>query len=111
MLVGTKSITLSEALRNCRTPEQALKYAVECVPLPIRHVRAVVDNQRYLIATIINGAHKVPYVRRKAICDVLTRGVRVQGVVNELFDYSDLLACVDVDMWSKLLQREEQLKK
>lgn len=83
-----------------------MDYAVKCVPPPLRHVRAIVDNQRYFIATIINGATKIPFVRRKAICDALTRGIRVHGVVNELFDYGDLLSCIDRNMWDVLMQRE-----
>lgn len=68
------------------------------------------DNQRYFLATIVNGATKQPYVKRKAICDALTCGIQVHGVVNELYDYSDLLLCIDTEMWDALTQREELLQ-
>lgn len=107
MLVGDKSVTLGNVLRNCRSQQQALDYATSLVPPGLRHVRAIVDNQRYFLATLVNGASKIPYVQRRAICDALTNGIQVHGVVNELYDYGDLLLCLNEDMWNALLKREE----
>lgn len=105
MLIGNKNIDTRELKSACTSPQALLDYTMSLVPIQCRHVRAIVDNQRYYVSTLVRGFKSIPYVRRTQLCDGLLRGITVCGVCNEIFDYSDLLNLVDVDMWNKLKEK------
>lgn len=107
MLIGNKAINTKELRRACRTPEALLEYTLALIPEQVSHVRAIVDNQKYYVATLVRNFKSMPYAQRKRLCDTLLRGVRVCGVCNELYDYGDLIASVDVTLWERLKERDD----
>ena len=105
MLIGNKSIDLRALKQACSSPQSLLRFTEELVPEQCRHVRAIVDNQKYYVSTLVRSFKSIPYVRKTQLCSTLLQGVVVCGVCNEIFDYGDLLYSVNIDMWEKL---EEQ---
>lgn len=101
MLVG-KKVDTDTVKQYCTTPEKLLEFTVGLVPEPIKHVRAIVDNQRYYVATIVRNIAYIPYARRMSLCNYLLTGVVVCGVCNEIYDYTDLLHSVDENVWRRL---------
>ena len=106
MLIGSKSIDMAALKQACSSPQSLLRFAEDLVPEQCRHVRAIVDNQKYYVATLVRTFKAIPYMRKMQLCNTLLAGVTVCGVCNEVFDYGDLLYSVNIDMWEKL---EEQL--
>lgn len=102
MLIGNKSIDTRALKRACSSPQALLEFTERLVPEQCRHVRAIVDNQKYYVSTLVRAFKSIPYVRKVQLCNHLLRGVTVCGVCNELFDYGDLLASIDIGMWEKL---------
>ncbi len=102
MLVGNKSVDTRALKQACRSPQALLTFTEHLVPIQCRHVRAIVDNQKYYVSTLVRQFKSIPYVRKMQLVSYLLRGVTVCGVCNELFDYRDLLSVVDIKMWKKL---------
>ena len=106
MLIGNKSIDARKLKKACSSPQALYDFTVSLVPEQCRHVRAIVDNQKYYVSTLVRAYKTMPYVRKMQLCNHLLRGVTVCGVCNEVFDYNDLIASVDVGMWKKLEETE-----
>lgn len=107
MLVGTKIIPLHE-LRDAATSVTALLvFSEQLVPKPLRHISAIVDNQRYLVAVTLRNIKAIPYKRRIELCEGLIRGVSVTGVVNIVHDFEDILSEVDTELLYKYIFGKE----
>ena len=106
MLVGNKNVNIRELRNACSSPTALEQFAVSLVPEQVRHVRAIVNNQKYYVATMVRDFKSLPYARKQALCSSLLYGVTVCGVCNELFDYNDLLSAVDITLWEKLEEAE-----
>lgn len=51
MIVGRKDIDFTKLKLACRSEDSLLRFTIDLVPTPLRHIREVVDNQKYLVAT------------------------------------------------------------
>lgn len=49
MIVGCKDIDFAELKHACRSEDSLLRFTLGLVPTPLRHIREVVDNQKYLL--------------------------------------------------------------
>lgn len=107
MLVGRRSVDPVKLKQACTSGDTLLQFTINLVPPEVRHVRAIVDNQKYYVATMVRSFKSIPYIRKMKLCDELLRGVIVKGVCNELYDYDDLLADIDKSLLQRLLSREE----
>lgn len=97
MLVGCKDIDFEE-LKSAALNKQSLEhYAVSLVPRCLRHINAIVDNQKYLVALYLRDMKSIPYVTRKLRCEELLKGTSVTGVINTITDFDDILMKVDMD--------------
>ena len=98
IVVGTKDIDFEE-LKNAVSDRSTLEhYAVSLVPRCLRHVQAIVDNQKYLVALYLRDMQSIPYKLRKLRCEELLSGISVTGVINTVVDFEDILMQVDMDM-------------
>lgn len=108
MIVGEKYLDLDALKKACVDSTTLINYTLSLIPTPVRHIRAIVDNQRYYVALHVRNFKHIPWYPRMELCNALLSGVRVQGVANELYDYKDLLAAINVETFQKLWEREEQ---
>lgn len=108
MLIGRKTIDMNKLKQACSSPQRLIDWTISIIPPEVRHVRAIVDNQKYYVATHVRAFKSIPYPRKMQLCDSLLAGVEVKGVCNELYDYEDLLSHIDLQMFQTLLDMEEQ---
>lgn len=103
MLVGTKQINSSELRKACKLGEDLVKYAMDLVPPPMRHIQAVVSNQKYLVALNVRNIIAIPWKQRKELCEYLLNGVYIKGVVDTIYDYKDILTEIDAEQFKRYL--------
>lgn len=104
MLVGNKAIQDKELRLHCSSVASLLAYVNTLIPAQVRHIPQIVANQKYLVATHVRNLTGLPYARKRSLCAALLEGVRVCGVCNELYDYSDLVGSVDTEVWEVLVR-------
>jgi hypothetical protein len=107
MIVGTRIVPLGRLNEASRSVQSLIEFSRELVPRPIRHIDAVVDNQRYLVAVTLRKVKSIPYSKKSELCDGLLEGVTVRGVVNEIYDFEDLLRSVNTKKLHKYLFERE----
>jgi len=106
MIVGRKDFTKLKLA--CRSEDSLLRFTVDLVPTPLRHIREVVDNQKYLVALHVRSLQSLPWQKRKDLCEHLLHGARIKGVPDTLYDYSDLLLAIDSEAFERYLREEDQ---
>lgn len=105
MLVGSDSIDFNR-LKAMTSAEQLSDFAVELVPPLFRHVKEIVDNQKYLIALNVRKMYKDDYNKWHPLCEELLADVRVTGGIHSICTCQDLLHECDTKILSKFLQKE-----
>ena len=97
MIVGRKDIDFTKLKLACRSEDSLLRFTVDLVPTPLRHIREVVRSLQSL-----------PWQKRKDLCEHLLHGARIKGVPDTLYDYSDLLLAIDSEAFERYLREEDQ---
>lgn len=108
MVVGCKDLDFAATKRACKSAETLRAYALDTVPTPLRHIQAIVDNQKYLIALQVRAISSISWQQRKALCEALLEGVFIRGVPDAVYDYNDLLQAIDVSAFERYLREEEE---
>jgi hypothetical protein len=103
MIVGTRTIPLDKLREASGSVKSLIEFSNNLVPKPIRHVDAVVSNQRYLVALYLRKIKSLPYKKTVELCNGLLEGVVIKGVVNEVYDLEDLLRATDTDKLYRFL--------
>lgn len=106
MLVGTIDIDMNELAKKCKSVNQLKAYSDELVPVYFRHVKEIVDNQRYLTAVCVRNILQDDYNKWKPLCTGLLEGVRITGSVTDLYSCDDLLRSCNVPLIKKFLEKE-----
>lgn len=106
MLVGTKDIQLDSLKAACRSPESLIEYACNLVPTPLRHIPAIVSNQRYYTALLVRSSTPFTWDRKHELCEALLKGVKIKGIPNTLYDYQDILVAIDVEAFERYLKED-----
>ena len=106
MLVGSKEIDKRALAKHCVSEQDIVDYVTSLVPEPVRHVRAIVDNQRYYCAQAVRSLTSIPWHRRDQMIRALHAGIKVKGVMTEIWDYWDMLRYVNVDTYNRYLEEE-----
>lgn len=105
MIVGTKYIDQTELRKHCKNSQMLKDYCMLLVPRIVRHQRAIVDNQKYLVALYVRDFKSIPYKDRKALCESLLEDVSITGVANTIYDFDDVLSMIDVERLSEFVVR------
>jgi hypothetical protein len=108
MVVGCKEIDFAALKQACQSEEALVKFAVHLVPSPLRHIPAIISNQKYLVALQVRTIQSLPWQRRKSLCEYLLQDVVVKGIVDSIYDYNDLLMAIDCAAFQKYLEEEEK---
>lgn len=106
MMIGQKEFKVVELKQACRDVASLSAYAVELVPLPLRHIAAVVDNQKYYIALHVRALKSLTWQKRKDLCEGLLCNVRIKGVPDNFYDYRDILLAIDREAFLRYLKEE-----
>ena len=107
MLVGTLNIS-SEEINQCKTGTDLINYAERCVPSIFRHVKEIVDNQKYILATYVRKQYSYDYNKWYPLCKELLSGVRVTGSIVTVSTCADILAECDMNVMKKFLVKESE---
>lgn len=108
MIVGCKDIDFTELKRACRSEESLLRFTIGLVPTPLQHICEIVDNQKYFVALQVRSIQSITWQKRKDLCESLLQGVRIKGLPDAIYDYSDLLLAIDRDAFKRYLREEEE---
>lgn len=108
MIVGCKDIDFVELKHACRSEDSLLRFTLGLVPTPLRHIREIVDNQKYFVALQVRSIQSLTWQKRKDLCESLLHGARIKGVPDALYDYSDLLLAIDRVAFERYLQEEDK---
>lgn len=106
MIVGKKEIDYSELKSACASPDKLVQFADGLVPTPLRHLREIRDNQRYLVALQVRNIQSFSWKKKQVLCEALLQDVRVKGVVDVLYDYTDLLRVIDREAFTRYLKED-----
>lgn len=111
MIVGTKDIDYSSLKEACKRPEDVVRFAEELVPTPLRHLQEIRYNQRYIVALQVRSIQSFSWKKKQLLCDALLQGVRIKGVVDTLYDYTDLLREIDREAFDRYLKEDTDAKR
>lgn len=106
MLVGTRNLSHDE-IKEATTVESLRRLATEQVPLLFRHIKEIVDNQKYLVALEVRKIYKGDYNKWHGLCEGLLEGVKVTGSIHTIYTCYELLNKCDFDMIEKFLEKDE----
>lgn len=108
MIIGTKSVDDSSILLHMNGLEAMRKFSDSLVPRCLRHIEAIVYNQRYFIALRIRKLKGVAYDTRKFYSEGLVQDIYVTGTLNSIVDFQDILVRIDISKLTEMLDKEEQ---
>lgn len=108
MIVGKKDIDAYDVLEHCGTVYELRDYADSLVPRILKHDKRIVNNQRYLVATVVRNIKSIPWDRRKELYEGLLEGVAISGLANVLYDYEDIMYSVDIDKLADFINRKKR---
>lgn len=107
MIVGVKSIDLDDLLKHCRNVKELRKYSDSLVPRVLSHREEIIYNQRYIVALHLRYLDSLPYCKVAELTEGLLEGVSLTGVINEIYDYSDLLTRVNIEELCLLIGEQQ----
>ena len=79
-------------------------YCELLVPRVIRHQRAILDNQKYLVALYVRDFKSLPYTERKELYEGLLKDVSVTGIANTVYDFEDLLSNSNIEKLARYVR-------
>ena len=107
MIIGSKDVDYSALKAACYSERTLLEFTINLVPTPLRHITAIVDNQKYFVALQVRAIQSMSWHKRKNLCESLLKGARIMGVPDSFYDYSDILLAIDREAFAKYLQEDE----
>ena len=108
MLVGTTNFSMDKLTKVANNPEALSKYVEGLVPIFFRHIKPIVDNQKYIVAIALRNEYADNYNAWHPACTELLKGVRVTGSVTDIYTCADLLAACNVTDIKTFLSKEVQ---
>lgn len=108
MIVGCKDVDFSALKQACRSDTSLQRFTLNLVPTPLRHIPAIIDNQKYFVALQVRSIQSFTWQKRKDLCEALLQGIRIKGVPDALYDYNDILLAIDSRAFEKYLQEERK---
>lgn len=106
MVVGSCNLDFKELKRNMSTPSRIVEYSDSLVPIWAKHVKGIIDNQRYFVALNIRKMTSIPYAKRKSLTNALTYNIRITGVSSAVTSISDMVDNCDKALLVELIKME-----
>lgn len=95
MIVGTTSINIEALIKNSGTVTQFENFCESLVPEEFRHIRTIIDNQKYLCCMIYRKLENVTWSRKKELLNEVLRGLRIVGLTDMLVEASSLIGMIN----------------
>ena len=102
MLVGTKYIDefkLSKSAHNITTLND---FVISLIPSPLAGIPEILMNQKYIVALALRKCEAVDFNTRHSLCTQLLDGVSITGVMNEIYDWMDIVTSIPPEALSLL---------
>lgn len=103
MVIGTRNVSLDELKQYSDNTSELLRVVERMVPSWARHIRPVVDNQRFYVATLLRRAYSIPYKKRMSMAECLISGIRVRGVMSGFTPITDIVATCNKEALLEML--------
>lgn len=107
MLVGKADVNIRELVVRCKKEEELLNYMDSLVPEGFRHIRAIVDNQRYICCLYIRASKVIPWDVKKDLLNNIMSKLTVVGYTNILIETSMLYSIANMDRIEKYYRKEK----
>lgn len=102
MLVGTKYIDefkLSKSVYDITTLND---FVLSLIPTPLVGIPEILMNQKYVVAITLRKCEAIEFNKRHALCTQLLEGVSITGVMNEIYDWMDIITTIPPEALSLL---------
>lgn len=106
MLVGTRTFS-ADQIKEANSVGALKRLAERQVPLLFRHVKEIVDNQKYLLALEVRKVYSGDYNKWHSLCEGLLEGVRVTGGIHTIYTCYDLLNKCDLNVIDKFISKDD----
>lgn len=105
MIIGTKDVAAEDVRKHCGNVETLRQYCELLVPRILRHDKRILANQKYYVALIVRDIKSIPFDRRRELYEGLLEGVAVTGLANEIYDWEDILAQIDINKLADFINK------
>ena len=105
MIIGSRAIDWTVVKRSMKDPQSLIAYCESLIPEPLAHIPSIKDNQRYYVALRIRSSKAIPWYHKMEFCKVLTNGIQIKGIMDEVYDYKDICSAIDPDEYERYLRR------
>lgn len=105
MLVGKSNVNLQELLAHTATAEAFIEYSDSLVPSEFRHVKAIIDNQRYLCCLLLRQSKSISWDKKKEILDCVLYDVHIVGYTNCVIEVGTLFALTNRENVNKYYRK------
>lgn len=106
MIVGCREVDLKKLKSVYNVQESLDNYCISLVPKYVRHVKEIVDNQKYLVALYLRTLESIPFKEREYWSNYLTKDIHVTGLLNSIVDFKDLMLYTDVKQLVNFIVQE-----
>lgn len=109
MIVGTTEVPIEELKVVVNGHSDIVEYAVGLVPTWARHVRGIVNNQRYYVAVLLRNITSIPYKVRQPLIEKLLNGIALTGLATNVCSITDIIEMCDKELLTEALKRGREL--
>ena len=106
MIVGNTQIDNSKLL-SCRDVQALRDYALSLVPPYVRHIPAILDNQKWLVAVNLRKCKNIAFYKRTELANQLLTDVEITGDITTIISIDDCIRTSDIDYLMYLLFKED----
>lgn len=105
MLVGKTDVDVRELEVRARDKEEFIKYSDSLIPKDFIHIKAVIDNQRYLCCLLIRASNKVSWEVKKELLDRIMPEISIVGFTDTLIEVNTLFGIANMDKVEKYYRK------
>lgn len=90
MIIGVADIPESEITKHIQSVEEFCVYCEQLVPEEYRHIKAIVDNQKYYCCLILRQITGISWPKKRGLINVVMSSVQIVGYVDSVVEVSVL---------------------
>lgn len=106
MVVGN-DIDRVSLVRASSSLERLEAYCVSLVPKCLRHIDALINNQKYFVALELRNIKTIEFKKRNKLANELIKDIYVSGTFDEVIFVSELFQYANMDTVFQYIFREE----
>ena len=109
MIVGTTDVSVEDLKVVVNSHRDIVEYAVSLVPTWARHVKGIVNNQRYFVAVTLRNITSIPYKTRQPLIMKLLDGVALTGLATNVCSITSIVDMCDKELLVEALRRGQEV--